>query len=227
MKYENGLITLKNQDCMEMLSEIDDKSIDLILTDPPYGMDFQSNNRKKKHKKIEGDTNLEWLPMLISELSRVVKDNSHLYIWCSWHKVDVFKIELEKHFKIKNLIVWAKNGGGMGDLKGGYGGRHEICFFINNGKDLNGSRDTDVIDKAYRTGNEYHATQKPVNLMEYFIEKSSKKGDLVMDCFSGSGSTAIACHNTGRRFVGSELDEEFFKTSVQRIKTIQNQQRLF
>lgn len=212
---------------MEMLSEIDDKSIDLILTDPPYGMDFQSNNRKKKHKKIEGDTNLEWLPMLISELSRVVKDNSHLYIWCSWHKVDVFKIELEKHFKIKNLIVWAKNGGGMGDLKGGYGGRHEICFFINNGKDLNGSRDTDVIDKAYRTGNEYHATQKPVNLMEYFIEKSSKKGDLVMDCFSGSGSTAIACHNTGRRFVGSELDEEFFKTSVQRIKTIQNQQRLF
>lgn len=227
MKYENGLITLKNQDCMEMLSEIDDKSIDLILTDPPYGMDFQSNNRKKKHKKIEGDTNLEWLPMLISELSRVVKDNSHLYIWCSWHKVDVFKIELEKHFKIKNLIVWAKNGGGMGDLKGGYGGRHEICFFINNGKDLNGSRDTDVIDKAYRTGNEYHPTQKPVNLMEYFIEKSSKKGDLVMDCFSGSGSTAIACHNTGRRFVGSELDEEFFKTSVQRIKTIQNQQRLF
>lgn len=227
MIYKDGLITLKNADCMDMMSNIQDSTIDLILTDPPYGMDFQSNHRKEKHKKITGDDNLDWLPSWVSEIKRVCKDNSHLYIFCSWHKVDSFKIELEKHFKVKNLIVWAKNGGGMGDLKGGYGGRHELCFFINNGKDLNGKRETDVIDKAYRTGNNYHPTEKPVNLMEYFIEKSTNKGDVVMDCFSGSGSTAIACHNLGRKFIGSELDKDFFNKSVERIKQVTSQQSLF
>ncbi len=220
-------ITLTNEDCFNMLSRTDDNSVDLILTDPPYGMDYQSNNRKEKHKKIEGDVSLEWLPEWVEQIKRVSKDNSHIYIWCSWHKVDVFKTELEKHFKIKNLIVWAKKGGGMGDLKGGYGGCHELCFFINNGKNLNGRRDTDVIDKAYRTGNTYHPTQKPTNLMAYLIEKSSNEGDVVMDCFSGSGSTALACHETNRVFIGSELDKEFFDISVNRIKNDTNQQRLF
>jgi site-specific DNA-methyltransferase (adenine-specific) len=221
------MIDLRNIDCMDLLAGIPSKSIDLVLTDPPYGMDFQSNYRQVKHKKIEGDTNLDWLPSWITEIRRVVKDDSHIYIWCSWHKVDVFKIELEKHFKIKNLLVWAKNGGGMGDLKGGYGGRHELCFFINNGKDLKGKRDTDVIDKAYRTGNEFHPTQKPENLMAYLIEKSSNDGDLVLDCFSGSGSTAMACHQTNRNFIGSELDSEFYSISLKRIEQLKQQLTIF
>jgi len=220
-------LTITNEDCFDMLRRTESNSIDLVLTDPPYGMDYQSNNRKDKHKKIEGDSSLEWLPDWINEIKRVSKDDSHLYIWCSWHKVDIFKQEIEKHFKIKNLMVWAKKGGGMGDLKGGYGGCHELCFFINNGKNLNGRRDTDVIDKAYRTGNLYHPTQKPVNLMAYLIEKSSVEGDIVMDCFSGSGSTALACHETNRYFIGSELDKEFYDISVRRIKNDINQQRLF
>jgi site-specific DNA-methyltransferase (adenine-specific) len=220
-------IELKNIDCMDLLSEIGSTSIDLVLTDPPYGMSFQSGARKIKHKKIEGDDGLDWLPDWVSEINRVTKDDAHLYIWCSWHKVDVFKIELEKYFKIKNLLVWAKNGGGMGDLNGGYGGCHELCFFINKGKHLNGSRDTDVIDKAYRTGNDYHPTQKPINLMEYLIEKSSQVGDLVLDCFSGSGTTAIACNNTKRNFIGSEIDKEFYDISVKRINNETSQVKLF
>jgi site-specific DNA-methyltransferase (adenine-specific) len=220
-------IDLRNTDCMILLSEMESKTVDLVLTDPPYGMNFQSNSREEKHKKITGDDNLDWLPKWIDEIARVTKEDAHLYIWCSWHKVDVFKIELERHFKIKNLIVWAKNGGGMGDLKGGYGGRHEFCFFINRGKHLNGSRDTDVIDKAYRTGNVYHPTQKPENLMAYFIEKSTKAGDLVLDCFSGSGSTAIACHQTKRNFIGAELDKDFFDVSIKRIKEVTAQTSLF
>ena len=221
------MIDLRNIDCMRLLSEMPDKSVDLVLTDPPYAMNFQSNSRAVKHKKIQGDTNLDWLPEWVSEIRRVVKDDSHIYIWCSWHKVDVFKAELEKHFKIKNLLVWAKNGGGMGDLKGGYGGCHELLFFINNGRDLNGKRDTDVISKAYRTGNEYHPTQKPENLMAWLIEKSSKEGDLVLDCFSGSGSTAMACHQTKRNFIGSEIDLEFYNTSVKRIENMKLQLTMF
>lgn len=221
------MIDLRNIDCMELMAAMADKCVDILLTDPPYGMEFQSNARKVKLAKIENDDNLDWLPEWIKEIRRVVKDDSHLYIWCSWHKIEVFKSEFEKHFEIKNLLVWHKQGGGMGDLKGGYGGCHELCLFINNGKDLKGKRDVDVIDKAYRTGNEYHPTQKPVNLMEYFIEKSSNEGDLVFDSFAGSGSTAIACYNTKRNFIGAEINKEFYDVAMKRIQIEMSQSRLF
>src|SRR5690606_40391432 len=64
-----------------------------------------------------------------------------LYIFCSWHKVDIFKQELEKYFKIKNILIWEKNNTGMGDLYGDYAPKYEMCIFINNGKDLNNGRD--------------------------------------------------------------------------------------
>lgn len=208
---------MMNCDCFDMLAILEDNSIDLLLTDPPYGMAFQSGHRKEKHKKIQNDDNLDWLPAWMSEINRVMKPESHLYIFCSWHKVDIFKQEIEKYYQVKNLIVWHKNGGGMGDLKGGYGGVHELLFFINNGKDLNGRRDTDVINKAYRTGNDNHPTEKPVNLMEYLIEKSSDPGDLVMDTFSGSFPVAFACHNTGRKFIGCEIDEKYYNDAVKRM----------
>jgi len=216
-----------NEDCFNTIKKIKDKSIDLVLTDPPFGMSFQSNHRKDKHKKIANDDNLEWLGAWVDEIARVVKDDSHIYVFCSWHKVDIFKQELERHFKIKNLMVWSKNGGGMGDLKGGYGGVHELCFFINNGRNLNGKRDVDVIRGAYRTGNNNHPTEKPINLMEYLIEKSSSRGDLILDTFAGGGSTLIAAKRLGRDFIGVELDSDYYKVICDRIEKEASQVRMF
>ena len=72
-----------------------------------------------------------------------------------------------------------------------------------------------------------HPTQKPVELMKYLINTYTKENDLVLDCFGGSFSTAIACHNTNRRFVGSELDKEYYDKAIQRIKNHVSQQKLF
>lgn len=213
---------------MHMLKErVHTASVDLLLTDPPYGMSFQSGARKEKYNLIQGDDSLEWLPDWLREVRRVMKPTGHLYIFCSWHKIDVFKQAIEKHWPIKNILVWNKKGGGMGDLAGGYGGCHEFILFVNLGKDLNGRRDTDVIDGAYRTGNEFHPTQKPVNLMAYLIEKSSSAGDLVLDCFAGSAPVALACVETGRRFIGSEISLEYFIGAIERIDGAKAQGRLF
>jgi site-specific DNA-methyltransferase (adenine-specific) len=214
------MIDLRLMDWRDLLPKIKSKSIDCVLTDCPYGMNWQG---KQGHDKIVGDDNLDWLPDWAAQLRRIVKDDSHLYIFCSWHKVEVFKMVLQRHFEIKNMLVWYKRGGGMGDLKGGYGGCHELILFINNGKDLNGKRDTDVIDKAYRTGNEHHPTEKPINLMSWLISKSSNPGDLVLDSFAGAGSTALACHETGRNFIGCELVAEYYNTAQRRIKAAQAQ----
>lgn len=218
---ENMINKVFNEDCLSGIKRIDDKSIDLVLTDIPYGMDFQSNHRKEKHLKIQNDIDVNWFPDWIKEIDRVLKDDAHLYIFCSHHKIDFFKSEIEKYRKVKNILIWEKNNKGMGDLFGDYAPKYEMILFCSNGnKKLNGGRDANII-KANRTQNNLHPTEKPVNLMEYFIEKSSEKNDLVLDTFAGSGSTLVACKNTNRNFIGFEIEETYINTINKRLQSVQ------
>lgn len=211
------MITIKQGDCLELMKEIPDKSIDLILTDPPYGMNFQSNFRKEKYKKINNDENLLWIDDFLKESYRVLKDNTCIYIFCSWHNVDIFKKNIEKYFKIKNIIIWVKNNTSMGDLKGSYAPKYEMIIFAHKGRRLmNGFRYPDVIE-AKRTNNKLHPTQKPIELLEKFIMASSNENDIVLDPFTGSGSTGVACQNTNRNFIGFELDEKYFEIAKERL----------
>jgi len=210
-----------NEDCLNGIKRIDDKSIDLVLTDIPYGMDFQSSRRKEKHLKIQNDIDVNWFPDWIKEIDRVSKDDAHLYIFCSHHKIDFFKSEIEKFRKVKNILIWEKNNHGSGDLLGDYAPKYEMVLFCSNGdKKLNGGRDSNII-KANRTQNNLHPTEKPVNLMEYFIAKSSEKNDLVLDTFAGSGSTLVACKNTKRNFIGFEIEETYINTINKRLQSAQ------
>lgn len=189
--------------------------VDLVVTDPPYGMNFQSNHRKEKHNKIEGDVSLEWVDSWVAELKRLCKPEAHLYVFCSWHNVDVFKRELGAFFNVKNILIWEKNNTGMGDLEGDYAPKYEMCIFCSNGvKKLNGGRDANIL-KARRTQNENHPTEKPVNLIQYLIEKSSQKGDIVLDTFAGSFSTARAAKATHRHFLCFEIEPEYVERGRQ------------
>lgn len=210
-----------NEDCLIGIKRINDKSIDLVLTDIPYGMDFQSSRRKEKHLKIQNDIDVNWFPHWIKEIDRVTKDDAHLYIFCSHHKIDFFKSEIEKYRKVKNIIIWEKNNHGSGDLLGDYAPKYEMVLFCSNGnKKLNGGRDANII-KANRTQNNLHPTEKPVNLMEYFISKSSTQHDLVLDTFAGSGSTLVACKNTNRNFIGFEIETLYIDTINKRLQNVQ------
>lgn len=208
---------IQQGDCLELMKNIPDGSIDLVVTDPPYGMGFVSNRRKEKYNPIKNDTSLHWLNALVDELYRVLKTNTAVYCFCSWHNVDIFKTAFERKFKLKNIIVWEKNNTSMGDLKGSYAPKYELVIYAHKGRRvLNGFRHSDVL-KAKRTGNKYHPTEKPVDLLEIFVTESSDSGDIVLDPFLGSGSTGVACVNTGRRFIGMELDNKYFEVAKQRI----------
>ena len=102
------MVEIKNIDWEVGIKEVADKSVDLLLTDPPYGMEFQSNYRKVKHKSIQNDNNLDWLVGWVDELKRVMKDEAHLYIFCSWHNIEVFKYIVGKKFNVKNILIWEK-----------------------------------------------------------------------------------------------------------------------
>ncbi|MGL5646718.1 MAG: DNA-methyltransferase [Clostridium sp.] len=217
----NENVKLIKGDCLEVMKEIPSKSVDLIVTDPPYLINYQSNYRKKKYDKIENDYNSnEMIISYFSECNRILKNNTAIYCFCSWHNIDFFKQEFEKYFKLKNIIVWNKNNTSMGDLKGSYAPKHEFVLFGHKGRRIiNGFRYPDVIN-AKKTGNKLHPTQKPVNgLLDIFIETSSNDSDIIFDGFMGSGSTGEAVLKVGgsRKFIGIEKDDNYFNIAYKRI----------
>lgn len=212
-----------NDDCFNVLPAIADGSIDMILTDPPYGIDYSTHRPTvAKHDKIANDKNLDWLDDFVKEAYRVLKDNSAIYCFCSWHNVDIFKQAIEKYFNIKNIIVWVKNNHGTGDITGSYAPRHEFCIFAHKGRVLMGEHRWPDVMQSARTDNKYHPTQKPVDLLERFINNSSKEGDTILDCFMGAGSTGIACVYTRREFIGIEINRQYFETATKRILAANN-----
>ena len=210
-------------DCLNYMKKIPSESIDLIVTDPPYLINYQSSRRIKKEKfeKIKNDVNSQQLICdYFEECNRILKNNTAIYCFCSWHHIDFFKQEFEKHFKLKNIIVWNKNNHGSGDLKGAYAPKHELILFGHKGRTLlREKRISDVIEcEKINSSNLTHPTEKPTKLIEIFIKQSSDIDDIVFDGFMGSGSTGVACLNTNRKFIGIELDENYFKIAEQRLK---------
>jgi site-specific DNA-methyltransferase (adenine-specific) len=113
--------SIYNADCLDVLKLIPDKSIDLILTDPPYLINYKTNYRKDKTHEfcsaIQNDSNVDIVPLYIKEYHRVLKDDTALYLFCSCDKIDYFKQQIEQYFKIKNIIIWIKNNWTAGDLQ--------------------------------------------------------------------------------------------------------------
>lgn len=219
-----SLDNIYNMDCIEGMKSIPDESIDLIVTDPPYLMKYKTGRRKDKNHKfcteIVGDDNPDLIKNYVSECYRILKDNSACYMFCNTNKVDVFKQELERvGFTIKNMIIWVKNNHTAGDLVAQYGKKYELLFYANKGRcPIRNGRITDVWEFSKVSGKEQlHQNQKPVELIKQCIEKSSDFGSIVFDGFMGSGTTAIACLETGRHYIGYELDSEYFKIAQNRI----------
>lgn len=210
-------------DCLDGMKLIADKSIDLVVTDPPYLINYRSNRRviKDKFKYILNDTNAEELiKSYIKECYRVLKDDTAMYMFCSWHHIELFKTEFEKYFKLKNIIIWNKNNHGSGDLKGAYTPKHEFILYGHKGRSLfREKRIADVIEcPKLNSDKMLHPTEKPIQILETFIRNSSDKNNVVYDGFLGSGTTAIACINTNRNYIGFELDTGYFNLAVDRVE---------
>ena len=209
-------------DCLEVMDKLikQNVKVDAIITDPPYGIDYRSNYRKEKYEKISNDNDLSFLDDFFQKCDKLLKDDTHIYCFCSWHHIDKFKIAFEKYFTLKNVIVWEKNNTSMGDLKGSYAPKHEFILFGHKGRRLrNGKRLPDIL-QANRTGNKLHPTQKPINLLQIFIEQSSNENEIILDPFMGSGSTGVAALNTNRKFIGIELDRKYFNIAKDRLENI-------
>ena len=210
-------------DCLELMREIPDKSIDLILTDPPYGMKYQSARRTAtpQFKKIIDDDNIDWFPDFIKESYRILKDNTHIYIFCNDYAISDFRKLLESvGFKAKRTLVWVKNNHTSGDLLGDYANKTEFIIYAQKGRRLlNGKRDTNVLQFS-RVSKLEHPTQKPVDINEFLISKSTDENAVVLDPFAGSGTTGVACKNLNRKFILIEKEQEYIDIINKRLSSL-------
>ena len=208
------------------MKNIEDCSIDLVVTDPPYLINYKTNYRKNKsHKfcneiKIDDMNDIDLIKKYTNECYRIMKNDTAMYIFCSSKAVDVFKnILKDSGFNIKNQIIWVKNSWTAGDLQAQFGQQYEIIFLVNKGrKKFNGKRLTDVwnFDRV-SWKMQMHQNQKPLDLIEQCILKHSNENNIVFDGFMGSGTTGVACKELNRNFIGVELDEKYFDIANERI----------
>lgn len=208
-----------NEDCVDTMRRMPDESIDCIITDPPYGMQYQSNRRSIKHRKIELDEDLSWFDKFSKEAFRVLKENTHIYIFCNEYSIPTIFFELKKSgFKLKRMLVWKKNNHTSGDLQGDYANITEYIIFAHKGvRKLNGNRDRNILEYD-REGTKWHPTEKPLDLICYLVEKSTTSGECVYDPFLGSGTTAVACKKLKREYIGSEIDKDYYQVSIKRLE---------
>ena len=205
-----GNATLYHGDCREILPSL--PKVDAVVTDPPYGMGFQSNYREVAHAPIAGDGDADlfrWACGLPVAHSR--------YVFCRWDGLRVAPMP-------KSCVTWVKNNWSMGDLDHEHARQTEIAlFWPGPAHSWPDARPTDVINAA-RTSNEYHPTEKPVALMERFVRWTR---GVVLDPFMGSGTTGVACAQLGRKFIGIEIERKYFEVACQRIEDAYRQERLF
>jgi len=225
--------TVYFEDCVEGMRErLDDDSVDCVITDPPYGMSFQSGRktettetgeRVKSWPEIEGDETLEEATELLKDtlgqMTRVLKDGGHAYIFCDWRGIDEIKPLVEGVLEVKNVLVWDKGSMGIGDLENNWGYSHEFVIFATNGDRANPLTEAtrNVLEHGRPTRTDYeHPTMKPESLLVELVKTSTRQGDRILDPFMGSGTTAVAAIQNDRDYVGFEVDGDNYQEVIER-----------
>ena len=225
--------TIHYEDAVEGIRErVDDDAVDLVLTDPPYGVDVDLTQTlgvtDVDHKgDLENDGYEEAVDLwraVVPEFKRVLAEDGHLYAFASWKTYDDFRDVLEEvGFEVVNCVVWLKstpnNQSAFGSGNVRYGYQHEFILYAvhdtSEARPLDRTLSDIILHKHSSQDNE-HPTEKPVGLLETLLEQSSAREDVVLDPFLGSGSTAVAAIRNERDCVGFELDEETYRQVIER-----------
>lgn len=206
-----------NNDCMKILPTLDNKSVDLVVTDIPYGKVNRKHGSLRKLDKGKADIVTFDLGMFVNELARVTKGS--IYIFCGTEQVsDIRKILIQNKMSTR-LCIWEKtNPSPMNGDKIWLSGI-ECCVF---GRFPNATFNEHCKNTVFRYPcgrNKLHPTQKPLELIEKLVLASSNEGDTVFDPCMGSGTTGVACKKNNRKFIGIEMDREFYNIASHRIES--------
>ena len=227
-----------NEDCYQAIKEMPDKSVDLVYIDIPYDIDY--NGKGCLHSKINNalygvmqdngqlTNGIDY--SILDELCRVMK-YIYIYIWCSKSQIyDLMKYFIEKHKCLFQILVWCKTNpipfGASNFLSD-----KEYCFcFYESGVKFNDGwnhKGTYYVSKINTEDKKefVHPTIKPIEFVKNHILNSTKENDIVLDCFLGSGTTAVTCKELNRQYIGFEINPEYYKIACDRLNGITVKQR--
>jgi len=246
-----------NLDYLELLSQIPDNSVDLVLSDPPYGINYRNNYSHVRHGKIIGDSSHFSYELLAKEAYRVLKPDTALFLFTCWSEYPKHYQEVEAAgFKMKEPLICQKRASGKTDLFGSFQSNSDWLIFAHKGRfkfkqtfllknkragtiPNIGRKPVPLYKKRFPScwfGNEYpfssenptyqkryfHPTLKSTRFLEWVILLSTDEGALVLDSFVGSGSTAVAAKNLGRRFIAGDISANYCKMAEERLVKQEN-----
>lgn len=231
-------------DCFDVLPKISSESVDLVITDPPYGVNFKNDFYDDSEDLV-----INQMPTLFSELKRVMKPNSYLFMFVGVKTLHLWtKCALDSGFTFKNIIATRSFNNGSITPKNNFGFQFQPILLLSKGKGRK-FNEVDFVptsmewfkDKRNKNPKPFtysypnwiktewayasaknntsgHPNEKNVDLLQFFVKIASNEGDVVLDPFMGSGTTGVACLNTGRDFIGVEKDKHWFDVANGRLK---------
>lgn len=228
------MIDLRQGDCLEIMKDIPDKSIDLIVTDPPYKLTSRGCSgtmggywkEEKAKKGVIFDNNSISCKEYLPEFYRILKNKSILYLMCNNTNLqEMINVATQSGFKFVKSLIWEKGNKICGRY---YMNCFEYILLFRKGGDkpIKNCGTPDILKVPIKkqkdiNGKNLHNTEKPVELMKILIENSSDENDIILDPFMGIGSTGIASKELNRNFIGIELDEKYYKIACERINNTQ------
>lgn len=237
-------MTLLQGDCLELMKQVPDKSIDCIITDPPYGVGFKNDFYNDSEEAV-----LKEMPNWFNEWYRILKNDCYLFIFVGVKTIHHWINEgITAGFTYKNIIAARSFNNGAINPKNNFGFQFQpiLVFSKGKGKSFNeydfiptseawfkDKRNKNPKPFTYqypnfiktewafatvkRASKNLHPNEKNVDFIKFLVGIATKEGETVLDSFAGSGSTGVACQNTNREFIGMELDEKYYKIACERL----------
>lgn len=222
--YKREGIALIHGDARDVVPKFKPDTFDALITDPPYGVEWQSSRRTEKFEQMAGDKDDSLAAEVVSRCLSALKHFRHVYVFGG------IRLELLEKIGGNTELVWSKNHLGPGDLSLPWGPSHErIAFGVFAPSKANRDRGDGRLSARLRQGSVLtyarpnsrqvrHPSEKPVALLRQLIESSTCLGETVLDPFAGTGSTLVAALLEGRRAVGVELEERWCRVAAERLE---------
>jgi DNA modification methylase len=218
--YQDESVTIYHGDCREVLASMPSDPAAMLVTDPPYGKDYQTRHRSVPFPDIVGDLSFDgsWVPVVRRHLSV----GSAAYCFASDESLAATRASLQRIGRLRRMLVWDKGAMTGGDLTD-YGSRTEYIVAASVGvgtpRELRGERGSNLIavprvDHRRLT----HPAEKPVALLAYLIVRATELGEIILDPFMGSGPSLEAAKSLGRKAIGIEIDERYCEVAANRCR---------
>jgi len=201
-------------DCIEIMKQMPANSVDFVLTDPPYLVNY----RDRSGRSIQNDVDESWLKPAMTQAYHVLKQDRVAVMFYGWTKIDkFFEAWISAGFQPVGHIVFRKSYSSKSRF---LRYQHEQAFLLAKGRPpLPEQPLGDVIDMPY-SGNKFHPTQKPIPVLASLIRSFSLRGEIVLDPFAGSGSTCAAALLANRKYIGAELDDTYHQLAIERLERV-------